>query len=137
MPGGANPSPQRLDGMYLFWYTLVMSKERPIEVHFFRLDSGREPVREWLKSMRPDERKVIGEDIKTLQFGWPVGMPLARKMSKDLWELRSILERGIARTFFTVYRGEIVLLHGIMKKTQKTPANELALAKRRLRKLRS
>ena len=123
--------------MYQLWYILLMSRERPIEVHFFCLDSGREPVREWLKSMRPDERKVIGEDIKTLQFGWPVGMPLARKMSKDLWELRSILDRGIARTFITIYSGKIILLHGFMKKTQKTPANELALAKRRLRKLRS
>ena len=123
--------------MYQLWYILLMSRERPFEVHFFCLDSGREPVREWLKSMRPDERKVIGEDIKTLQFGWPVGMPLARKMSKDLWELRSILDRGIARTVFTVYSDRIILLHGFMKKTQKTPANELALAKRRLRKLRS
>lgn len=126
-----------MDNMYQLWYILLMSRERPIAVHFFRLDSGREPVREWLKSMRPDERKVIGEDIKTLQFGWPVGMPLARKMSKDLWELRSILDRSIARTFFTVYSDRIILLHGFMKKTQKTPANELALAKRRLRKLRS
>ena len=114
-----------------------MLRERPIAVRFFRLDSGREPVREWLKSMRPDERKVIGEDVKTLQFGWPVGMPLARKMNNDLWELRSTLDSGIARTFFTVYGGQIILLHGFMKKAQKTPAKELALAKRRLSKLRS
>ncbi len=87
--------------------------------------------------MRPEDRKVIGEDIKTLQFGWPVGMPLARKMDSDLWELRSILGRGIARTFFTIYEDHIVLMHGFVKKSQKTPTNELALAKRRLRKLRS
>lgn len=87
--------------------------------------------------MRPEDRKVIGEDVKTLQFGWPVGMPLARKMDVDLWELRSNLGRGIARTFFTIYEGQIVLLHGFVKKSQKTPVNELALAKRRLRKLRS
>ena len=114
-----------------------MSKDRPISVRFFCLDSGREPVREWLRSRRPEDRKVIGEDIKTLQFGWPVGMPLARKMDSNLWELRSNLERGVARTFFTVYEDQIVLLHGFVKKSQKTPANELALAKRRLRKLRS
>lgn len=87
--------------------------------------------------MSRGHRKIIGEDIKTLQFGWPIGMPLARKMDEGLWELRSNLGTGIARTFFTIYEGEIVLLSGLVKKSKKTPAKELALAKRRLRKLRS
>lgn len=110
--------------------------DRPIPVVFFRLDSGREPVREWLRDMSRDNRKTLGEDIKTLQFGWPVGMPLARKMDVDLWELRSTISSGIARTFFTVHQKKIVLLHGFVKKSQKTPSNELATAKRRLNKLR-
>ena len=114
-----------------------MPRIRPIPVLFFRLDSGREPVREWLKGLRTEHRKTIGEDIKTLQFGWPVGMPLARKMGDGLWELRSTLSSGIARTFFTVFDDQIVLLHGFVKKAQKTPPKELALAKRRLMKLRS
>ena len=66
-----------------------------------------------------------------------LGLPLARKMDEELWELRSNLGPGIARTFFTIYESNIVLLHGFIKKSQKTPANELALAKRRLNKLRS
>ena len=111
--------------------------DRPISVLFFRLDSGREPVREWLRDMRPEHRKAIGEDIKTLQFGWPVGMPLARKMDDGLWELRSSLSSGIARTFFTVYERQIVLLHGFVKTSRKTPPKELAIAKRRRNKLRS
>ena len=111
--------------------------DRPIPVFFFQLDSGREPVREWLKSLSRDDRKTIGEDIKTLQFGWPIGMPLAKKMGNDLWELRSTLSSGIARTFFTIFQRKIVLLHGFVKKSQKTPANELATARRRLTKLRS
>ena len=111
--------------------------DRPITVQFFRLDSGREPVRDWLKGMNRGHRKTIGEDVKTLQFGWPIGMPLARKMDEGLWELRSKLGSGIARTFFTIYEGNIVLLSGFVKKSKKTPAKELALAKRRLRKLRS
>ncbi len=111
--------------------------DRPIPVVFFRLDSGREPVRNWLKDLSRENRKTIGEDIVTLQFGWPVGMPLARKMGDNLWELRSHLSSGIARTFFTVYGGKIVLLHGFVKKTQKTPPRELAIAKRRVTKLRS
>jgi phage-related protein len=111
--------------------------DRPIPVVFFRLDSGREPVRDWLKGLDHESRKIIGEDIKTLQFGWPVGMPLARKLADNLWELRSRLGSGIARSFFTVYAQRIVLLHGFVKKTQKTPTKELAIAKRRLTKLRS
>ena len=114
-----------------------MPMDRPIPVVFFRLDSGREPVREWLKGLVRENRKSIGEDIKTLQYGWPVGMPLARKMADNLWELRSHLLSGIARTFFTVYGQKIVLLHGFIKKAKKTPARELAIAKRRLKKLRS
>jgi len=121
----------------------------PIMVHFinvqgsansrtvFRLDSGREPVREWLKDLQSEHRKTIGEDIKTLQFGWPVGMPLARKMEEGLWELRSHISAGIARTFFTLFDDKIVLLHGFVKKSRKTPTKELAIAKRRLGKLRS
>ena len=114
-----------------------MSKDRPLSVQFFRLDSGREPVREWLKDLQREHRRTIGEDIKTLQFGWPVGMPLARKMEDGLWELRSRISAGIARTFFTIFDDKIVLLHGFVKKSQKTPAKELAIAKRRLSKLRS
>ena len=114
-----------------------MLSDRPISVVFFRLDSGREPVRDWLKAMTPKSRKTIGEDILTLQFGLPVGMPLARKMEDDLWELRSNIPSGIARTFFTIYANNIVLIHGFVKKSRKTPANELSTAKRRLTKLRS
>ena len=94
-------------------------------------------MRDWLKDMSRDDWRSIGEDIKTLQFGWPVGMPLARKMADDLWELRSRLSSGIARTFFTVYDGKIVLLHGFVKKAQKTPPQAMIVAKRRLSKLKS
>ena len=87
--------------------------------------------------MQSKHRKTIGEDIKTLQFGWPVGMPLARKMEDGLWELRSGISAGIARTFFSIFDDKIVLLHGFVKKSQKTPTKELAIAKRRLGKLRS
>ena len=114
-----------------------MPADRPLPVVFFRLDSGREPVREWLRSLHRDSRRSIGEDIKTLQFGWPVGMPLAQKMDRELWELRSMIPSGIARIFFTVHDGRIVLLHGFVKKSQRTPAKDLAVAKRRLTKLRS
>lgn len=114
-----------------------MTMERPIQVVFFRLNSGREPVRDWLKGLDREIRRAIGEDIKTLQFRWPIGMPLARKMEEDLWELRSQISPGIARTFFTFYDDKIVLLHGFVKKSSRTPATEMAIARRRLKMLRS
>jgi phage-related protein len=80
---------------------------------------------------------VIGADIKTLQIGWPAGMPLARKLSDNLWELRSRLRTGMARTFFTRPAKKLVLLCGFVNKSQQTPTKELAIAKRRLNKLRS
>jgi len=114
-----------------------MPAQQPIPFIFFRLDSGREPVSDWLKDLDSEGRKVIGADIKTLQIGWPVGMPLARKIADNLWELRSRLRTGIARTIFTLHAKKLVLLHGFVKKSQKTPTKELAIAKRRLNKLRS
>ena len=114
-----------------------MPGNRPYEVVFFKLDSGREPVRDWLKDMDRNSRRSIGEDIKTLQFGWPTGMPLSRKISNDLWELRSQLVAGIARTFFTFQGTKIILLHGFVKKSRKTPGKEMIIAKRRLSRLRA
>ena len=106
-------------------------------MYFFRLDSGREPVRDWLKSLDRDSRKAIGEDIKTVQLAWPIGMPLVRRLDADLWEVRSSIPKGIARAIFTVHFESIVLLHGFVKKAQKTPKPDLTLAKRRLNQLRS
>ncbi len=92
-------------------------------------------MREWLKHLERESRKVIGEDIKTAQFGWPLGMPLIRKLEPSLWEVRSTLPDGIARVLFTVRGPRMVLLHGFIKKSQKTPQTELATAKKRLAKL--
>lgn len=101
-------------------------------VVFFRSESGREPVREWLKDLAADDRKIIGEDIKLVQFRWPLGMPLVGKLEPDLWEVRSRLKGGrIARVLFTVRAGEMALLHGFVKKSQKAPVQDLELARRR------
>ena len=84
--------------------------------------------------MSPVDRKVIGTDIKEVQFGWPMGMPLVRKMEKDLWEVRSHLEGRIARVLFTMKGGQMVLLHAFIKKA-KTPRSELDIARARSKKL--
>lgn len=106
-----------------------------LTIRFFRLVSGREPVRDWLKALPEDERRIVGTDLRTLQFGWPLGMPLVRKLAPDLWEVRCHLPGRIARMLFTVAEDEAVLLHGFIKKAQATPRSDLALAVQRLKEL--
>jgi len=109
-----------------------MSSGPILSVVFFRTEVGREPVREWLKSLDQNDRKIIGEDLKLVQFRWPLGMPLVRKMEADLWEVRSRMSGGrVARVLFTASEGHMALLHGFIKKSQKTPAEDLQLARRR------
>jgi phage-related protein len=108
-----------------------VAAKRPLPVIFFRSASGNEPVREWLKQLPADERRQIGEDLQVLQYRWPLGMPLVDSLGDGLWEVRSRLPTRIARTLFFVHEQEIILLHGFIKKTQKTPTEERALALKR------
>jgi len=105
-------------------------------VRFFRTDAGGEPVREWLKALAVVERRTIGEDIKTVQFGWPLGMPLVAHLGSGIWEVRSRLSTRIARVLFVLDGDVMVLLHGFIKKEQKTPLPELNVAKERLKILK-
>ncbi len=98
---------------------------------FLKNENGTEPVRDWLRSLEKEDKKVIGEDIKTVQYGWPIGMPVVRKMEKDIWEIRTHLHGGIARVLFTVFDEKMVLLHGFIKKSQKTPIEILQCARKR------
>ncbi|MBF0625847.1 MAG: type II toxin-antitoxin system RelE/ParE family toxin [Magnetococcales bacterium] len=111
-----------------------MSELPILTVTFFRTGSSNEPVRDWLKGLSAEDRKIIGEDVKLTQFRWPLGMPLVRKMEPDLWEVRSRLAGGrISRVLFTVDGHEMVLLHGFEKKSRKTPKEDLDLARQRKR----
>lgn len=107
-----------------------------LSVRFFCTDAGNEPVRNFLKEQTVEDRKMIGTDIKTVQFGWPLGMPLVRKMATDLWEVRSDIADGIVRVLFTVVDGQMVLLHAFVKKSQQTPKIELDTALARLKKMK-
>lgn len=107
-----------------------------LEVRFFKTDTGNEPVREWLRALPAPERRIIGEDIKTVQFGWPLGMPLVAHLESNVWEVRIRLETRIARILFALEGNVMVLLHGFIKKQQKTPKPDLDLAKERLKQLR-
>lgn len=102
-----------------------------LSVRFYKTHNGSEPVREWLWILPPDAKKTIGEDIKTVQYGWPIGMPVVRKLESGLWEVRSHLKSGIARVLFTVIGDMMILLHGFIKKSQKTPIDELETARKR------
>ena len=88
-------------------------------------------MREWLKSLPKAERKVIADEIRTFQFGWPIGMPLVRKLEIELWEVRVSLPNRVGRVLFTIVGQEAVLLHGFIKKTARTPVRDLALARQR------
>lgn len=110
-----------------------MKAKRPLRVVFFRNDRGGEPVRDWLKSLPKEDCKTFGADILTVQYVWPVGKPLVDNLGNGIWEIRSRLGNRIARTLFAMADQEIVLLHGFIKKTQKTPGDELDLAKTRKR----
>ena len=96
--------------------------EKKIPARFYKTASGTEPVRVWLRSLNKTARKVIGVDIKTVEYGWPLGMPLCRSIRsrKGLWEIRSALpDKAIARVLFCTHDAQLVLLHGFVKKTQK------------------
>lgn len=108
-----------------------------LQVLFYRTLSGHEPVREWLLSLPKEYKKLIGSDIKIAQYGWPIGMPLIKKVDtkNKLWEVRTNLSDGIARVLFTVSDDTIILLHGFIKKTQKLEKKELNLAIKRRKDL--
>jgi phage-related protein len=109
-----------------------------IPVVFYRSAAGSEPVREWLRSLPAEDRRVIGGDLATLQVGWPIGMPLCRALGGGLWEIRSSLpSRRIARLLFFVADDRIGVVHGFIKKTRKTPVEDIELARRRMKEMTS
>ena len=136
--------------MYQPWYTLLVGKKpksatgigtqpetlekqgKRVPAIFYRTEAGGEPVRDWLKELSPEDRKHIGENIKTVEFGWPIGMPVCRPLGDGIYEVRtSLAQNRIARVLFYIdKKGRMVLLYGFIKKTRKTPDEDLDLARR-------
>ncbi len=115
---------------------MMNDSRKKIPAFFYREDNGSEPVREWLSGLTKTDRRLIGEDMKTVEYGWPIGMPVCRPMGKGLYEVRShVTGSRIARVLFCIHQNQMVLLHGFIKKTQKTPKAELDTAEKRKRKL--
>ena len=103
-----------------------------IPAAFYSAETGTEPVREWLKGLAPEDRRIIGTEIRTVEFGWPIGMPVCHPMGNGLFEVRSaITGKQIARILFRIHERTRVLLYGFVKKTRKTPDTDLATALKR------
>ena len=104
-----------------------------VVAYFYRLPSGRMPVHEWLRNMDKVDRHAIGWELKRMEYGWPMGMPICRPLGDGLFELRcSISQHRTVRVLFSVDRMQrMVLLHGFIKKTQKTPLQDMRLARQR------
>jgi phage-related protein len=115
-----------------------MQPPAAMPVVFYRTAAGGEPVRDWLRDLPVADRQRIGRDLVLVQYGWPVGMPLCRALGNGIWEVRTTLpSRRIARVLFFVHGGRIGVVHGFIKKTQRTPPNDLALARQRMQEMLS
>ena len=82
--------------MYRIGYTVPQEVQladdlKKLPARFYRSETGTEPVREWLTSLPKADRRMLGVDIATVEYGWPVGMPTCRPLGRGLWEVRSSL----------------------------------------------
>ena len=103
---------------------------------FFATRSGREPVREWLLGLDAGDRRRVGEEIAYVQAKWPLGKPRVDHVRGRVWEVRVALPGRVARVLFAMDDGEMVLLHGFIKKTRRTDAGDIALALERWKEWR-
>ena len=123
--------------MYRIGYTVPQEVQladdlKKLPARFYRSETGTEPVREWLTSLPKADRRMIGVDIATVEYGWPVGMPTCRPLGRGLWEVRSSLpSKRISRVLFCVAHAHMVLLHGFIKKSQRTPKSDIEIARAR------
>ena len=111
----------------------MVDRSKKLPAFFYETPGGNQPVRDWIKGLSSEDRQLVGRDVQKVEFGWPIGMPYCRGLGNGLREVRSALTDGkIGRVIFCVARGRMVLLHGFIKKTQKMPAKDLELARKRM-----
>ncbi len=142
---GSYNSDHLIDNEHQLWYVCILLRTimnqlaiQKLKVIFYRTEAGIEPVRIWLTGLLKSEKKAIGEDIMTVQYGWPLGMPLVDNLGQGLWEVRSRLpSKKIARIIFFMDNQTMILVHGFIKKTQRTPKSELDLARQRKKRYQS
>jgi len=112
---------------------MQQEEHKSFDVVFFENLNGRQPVREFILELSKDDQREIGADIRVVQNNFPIGLPLVKKLKPELWEIRSSVKSGISRVFFAFINEKIILLHAIVKKTQKTPPKEIDIATKRLK----
>lgn len=110
--------------------------DKPLRVIFFKTSSGTSPVEDWLDSLPLKDQDIIEDDLNVLETGGDLDMPLFKPLGHGLWECRSNLTgKRKARTIFCLHDKKVYILDGFIKKTQKTPLNELNLARKRKREM--
>ena len=111
---------------------------KKITVKFYWSETGKEPVKEWLLELSKEDKKIVGVDVKTVEFGWPIGMPVCKPLGNGLYEVRSNLQSNkIARIIFCIEGPEMILLHSFIKKSQKTPQEELEISRKHYRRIKN
>ena len=116
----------------------MQKPRKQLSAIYYQSPTGNEPARDWLKKLDREDRRKVGTDIANVEYGWPVGKPLCDSLGDGLWEVRSNMAAGrIARVIFFIEDGQMVLLHGFVKKTRKTPKKERDLALRRKKDIES
>jgi phage-related protein len=114
----------------------MIAGAKKLNARFYTTGTGRKPVREWILELDEDDRRQVGKGIQKVEFGWPIGMPYCRALGNSLWEVRCNLSDGrIGRVLFCIINNEIALLHGFVKKTQKTQQQDIDLALKRMKEL--
>ncbi len=114
----------------------MQTPQKKLPAAFYETPNGNQPVRRWLKKLGSDDCKTVGGDIADVEYGWPLGKPLCDSLGDGLWEVRSNISEGrIARVIFCIAIGRMVLLHGFVKKTRKTPAKDRNLALERKKEI--
>jgi phage-related protein len=115
----------------------LVALRKKLPAAFYRTAQGAEPARDFLRGLPREDRRIVGADIATIEYGWPVGKPTCAPLGLGLWEVRSTLAtRRIVRVMFTLHDNQMVLLHGFIKKTQKTPPAELEIARKRMKEVK-
>ena len=114
----------------------MIDRTKKLPARFYISHTGRNPVREWILELSSNDRQTVGIDIQKVEFGWPIGRPHCAPLGQSLWEVRSALDSNrIARVIFCMGDGHMILLHGLIKKTQKTQQQDIELALKRKREV--
>jgi phage-related protein len=114
-----------------------MTRLKKVPSVFYQTKGGVQPVRDFILGLSREDRRIVGNDIATVEYGWPVGKPTCAPLGLGLWEVRSSLTSNrIARVIFTLHDDRMWLLHGFIKKTQKTPDSEIDIARKRRKEVK-